>query len=143
MTLSDTFIVEKWRPELLAFVESQVDILFANEAEIMSLFQTDFDAAVAALRERVETAGVTRSEKGSVVLSGGDTVSVPADPVEKVLDTTGAGDQYAAGFLYGLASGRLPEVCGRLGSIAAAEVIAHYGPRPQVSLAELVRAAGL
>ena len=144
LTLSDAFVVERWRDALLAFLDEEVDLLFANEVEVNALFQTqDFDAAMRALRSRVAMAAVTRGPAGSVILSDGALAEVAAEPVQKVVDTTGAGDQYAAGFLYGLAQGRALPDCGRLGSIAAAEVIAHYGPRPQTSLAELARAAGL
>jgi sugar/nucleoside kinase (ribokinase family) len=144
LTLSDGFVVERWRAHLLPFIEGDVDILFANEAEICALFQTsDFEAACEAVAGLVETAAVTRSEKGSVVIANGDLQHVAAVPVEKVVDTTGAGDQYAAGFLFGHAKGRSLLDCGRLGALAAAEVISHYGPRPQVSLAELARKNGL
>ena len=144
ITLSDAFVVERHRPALLDFIETQVDLVFANEAEITSLFQTaDFDSAAAEIRARVQVAALTRSEKGSVVIAGDQTHLVPASPVEKVVDTTGAGDQYAAGFLFGLASGRPLPVCGRLGALAAAEVISHYGPRPQVSLKALAAEQGI
>ena len=144
LTLSDAFVVDRHREALLGFIESEVDVLFANEVEIKSLFQTDdFDVAASAVRGIARIAAVTRSEKGSVVISGAGSHPVPAAPVEKVVDTTGAGDQYAAGFCFGLAQGRSLEVCGRLGSLAAAEVIAHYGPRPQVSLQTLAAQAGL
>jgi sugar/nucleoside kinase (ribokinase family) len=142
LTLSDTFVVEGHRAELLSFL-SDIDILFANEAELCSLFECGFDEAIERLRTQVRAAGITRSEKGSVAVTAGETVEVPAFPVEHVIDTTGAGDQYAAGFLFGRTHGRSPTDCARLGHIAAAEVIAHYGPRPQTSLAELARAAGL
>jgi len=142
LTLSDSFVAERHRAALLGFIEGQVDLLFANESEICALFETDFDAAVAALRGRVELAAVTRGAQGSVVLDGTAAVSVAAEPVEKVVDTTGAGDQYAAGFMFGLSRDRPLEACGRLGSLAAAEVISHYGPRPQVSLKELAEARG-
>jgi sugar/nucleoside kinase (ribokinase family) len=143
LTLSDTFVADRHRDSLLPFIAEGVDILFANEDELTSLFQTDFDAALEQVRGRVKIAAVTRSEKGSVVVQGAETHVVPAYPVEKVVDTTGAGDQYAAGFMYGLANGRPLEVCGRLGSLAAAEVISHYGPRPQTPLKELAAAKGL
>ena len=143
LTLSDAFVVERHRGALLGFIENQVDILFANEAEITALFQCDFGAAVTAVRSIAKIAAITRSEHGSVVVSSAKTHAVPAAPVEKVVDTTGAGDQSAAGFLFGLARGRPLEDCGRLGSMAAAEVISHYGPRPQVSLKELAAAQGL
>lgn len=144
MTLSDPFVVERHREDLLAFIDRGVDLLFANEDEAKSLFRTDdFDRAVSQLRGRVKIAAVTRSEKGSVALTASDTFTVPAAAVEKVVDTTGAGDQYAAGFMLGLAGGRPLGDCARLGSIAAAEVISHYGPRPQVSLRDLVAREGL
>jgi len=144
ITLSDSFVVERHRDALLGFIETQCDIVFANASEVRALFQTtDFDAAVQALAGKVEIAAVTRSEHGSVVASNGQLHEISAFPVEKVVDTTGAGDQYAAGFLYGLAQGRPLPVCGQLGSLAAAEVIAHYGPRPQVNLRDLAAQNGL
>ena len=144
ITLSDAFVVERHREALLGFIDSQVDIVFGNEVELASLFQTDdFDAAAAAMAGRARIAAITRSEAGSVVLAGDQRIAVPAVAVQKVVDTTGAGDQYAAGFLFGLARGRPLNVCGRLGSLAAAEVISHYGPRPQTSLRDLAAAAGL
>jgi sugar/nucleoside kinase (ribokinase family) len=144
LTLSDSFVVERHRGALQGFINSEVDILFANEAEITSLFETtDFDAAVRAVRGRAKIAAITRSEHGSVVVAGDAIHQIEAAGVEKVVDTTGAGDQYAAGFLFGLAQGRSLDYCGRLGSLAAAEVISHYGPRPQVSLKDLATAAGL
>ncbi|MFC3071262.1 adenosine kinase [Phenylobacterium soli] len=143
LTLSDSFVVERHRGALLGFIENQVDLLFANEAEVTALFETSsFDEAVNALRERVTLAAVTRSEHGSVILTKGERLTVAAEPVEKVVDTTGAGDQYAAGFMFGLARGRPLQLCGKLGSLAAAEVISHYGPRPQVSLKELAASKG-
>jgi sugar/nucleoside kinase (ribokinase family) len=143
LTLSDGFVVERHREALLGFIDSQVDLLFANEVEATALFQTaSFDEAVAALAKRVKLAAVTRSEKGSVVISSDGTVAIPAEPVEKVVDTTGAGDQYAAGFMFGLARGKPLTACGGLASLAAAEVISHYGPRPQVPLRELAAAKG-
>ncbi len=143
LTLSDGFVVERHREALLGFIESQVDLLFANEVEATALFQTDsFETAVAALRERVKLAAVTRGAQGSVILSEGERLSVAAAPVEKVVDTTGAGDQYAAGFMFGFSRGRPLQDCGRLASLAAAEVISHYGPRPQVPLKELAAAKG-
>lgn len=144
ITLSDGFVVERHRDALLGFLETQVDLVFANDTEIKSLFQTeDFDAAVAALQAKVKICAVTRGAEGSVVTGGGETYAVKAFPVEKVVDTTGAGDQYAAGFMYGLATGRPLNVCGQLGSLAAAEVISHYGPRPLVSLKDLAASKGL
>jgi sugar/nucleoside kinase (ribokinase family) len=144
LTLSDAFVVHRHREALLAFIDSQVDVLLANEAELTALFQTeDFDVAVQALGGRPRLAAVTRGAQGSVILAGDERIAIPAAPVEKVVDTTGAGDQYAAGFLFGLARGRSLDACGRLGALAAAEVISHYGPRPQVSLQDLALTAGL
>ena len=143
LTLSDGFVVERHRAGLMGFIEGQVDLLFANESEISALFQTDdFDQAVEALRPHVKLAAITRGAAGSVILSQGERLSVRAQPVEKVVDTTGAGDQYAAGFMFGLSRGRPLQQCGQLGSLAAAEVISHYGPRPQVSLKDLAAARG-
>lgn len=144
ITLSDTFVVSRWRTELLEFIEQSADIVLANEAELGALFETeDFDAACDQLAGMVEVAAVTRGAEGSVVIKGDERVSVAAFPVDKVVDTTGAGDQYAAGFLLGLARGLSLEDCGKLGSLAAAEVIAHWGPRPMTSLSELARDKGL
>ncbi|MDR3513111.1 MAG: adenosine kinase [Caulobacteraceae bacterium] len=144
LSLSDAFVVDRHRGGLQGFIDTEVDVLFANEAEITSLFQTDdFDAAVAAVRGRARIAAVTCGAKGSVIVAGDTIHKIEAAPVEKVVDTTGAGDQYAAGFLFGLAQGRSLDYCGRLGSLAAAEVISHYGPRPQVSLKDLATVAGL
>ena len=143
LTLSDGFVVERHRAALMGFIENQVDLLFANDSEICALFQTDdFDAAVERLRTRVDLAAVTRGAAGSVILSQGERLTVKAEPVEKVVDTTGAGDQYAAGFMFGLSRGRPLQQCGQLASLAAAEVISHYGPRPQVSLKDLAAAKG-
>jgi sugar/nucleoside kinase (ribokinase family) len=144
ITLSDTFVVARWRAELLAFIEASADIVFANDSELTALFETDdFDAAADKLASMVEVAAVTRGAEGSVILSGDQTVAVAAFPVDKVLDTTGAGDQYAAGVLLGLARGLSFEDAGKLGSLAASEVIAHWGPRPMTSLEQLARKAGL
>ena len=146
ITLSDSFVVHRWRAELLAFIEASADIVLANEAELHALFDTeDFDHAAAHLGRIVEVAAVTRGPKGSVVFGGGgaERVEIAAVPVDRVVDTTGAGDQYAAGFLLGLARGLPLEDAGKLGSLAAAEVIAHWGPRPMVSLEQLAKDAGL
>ena len=144
LTLSDAFVVDRHRGALLGFIEDQVDILFANEDEICSLFQTDdFGIAAKAMRGKVKIAALTRGAKGSVVLSDTGSCVIDAKPVAKVVDTTGAGDQYAAGFLFGLANGRSLEACARLGGLAAAEVIGHYGPRPGVSLRDLAATRGL
>jgi sugar/nucleoside kinase (ribokinase family) len=144
LTLSDAFVVDRHRAGLVAFTGAEVDVLFANSDEITSLFETgDFDAAVAAIRGRCSIAAVTRGEKGSVIVTRDQIHEIEAVPVEKVVDTTGAGDQYAAGFLFGLAKGLSLPHAGRLGSLCASEVISHYGPRPQVSLKDLAAKAGL
>jgi len=139
LTLSDAFCVDRWRDEFLHLMRSRtVDLIFANEAELHSLYQTaDFDAAVAALRADIDVAVVTRSEKGCLVLGPDGVEAVPAFPVERVVDTTGAGDLFAAGFLSGLARGADDRTCGRLGALCAAEVIQHLGARPETSLATL------
>ncbi len=144
ITLSDAFVIDRHRAALVGFIESQVDVLFANEAEIVSLYQAkSFEAAMAAIGGRAKIAALTRGEQGSVVVAGGEMHEIAAFPVQKVVDTTGAGDQYAAGFLFGLARGRSLPLCGALGSMAASEVISHYGPRPQTSLKDLAAKAGL
>ena len=144
ITLSDTFVVARWRAELLDFIEQSADIVLANEAELGALFQTDdFDAAADKLAAIVEIAAVTRGEHGSVVIRGEERVAVAACPVDKVVDTTGAGDQYAAGFLLGLSRGLPLADAAALGSLAASEVIAHWGPRPMVKLSDLAATNGL
>ncbi len=145
LSLSDAFCVDRWRGEFLDLMRTgTVDLIFANEAELHSLYQTsDFDTAVAALRSDVGTAVVTRSEKGCIVLGPDGIEAVPAFPVERVVDTTGAGDLFAAGFLSGLARGADDRTCGRLGALAAAEVIGHLGARPETSLRDLARENGL
>lgn len=138
VTLSDSFCVERHRASFLHLVEHHIDVLFANEAEIVSLYETkDIGDALAAARAVCPVVAVTRSERGSIVTAGPETHTVRAEPVAKVVDTTGAGDQYAAGFLYGLAKGLPLAECGRLGSVAAAEVISHMGPRPETNLRKL------
>lgn len=139
LTLSDSFCVERHRDDFLALVEHEIDILFANEAEICALYQVDdFDSALARVKGHCEIAALTRSAQGSVVATGDETHTVDAAPVPTgVVDTTGAGDQYAAGFLYGFTHGYDPDTCGRLGALAAAEVISHLGPRPAVVLRDL------
>ncbi len=138
LTLSDPFCVDRHRVAFLDLVRHHVDILFANEAEICALYQvTDFDTALARVRGHCEVAALTRSARGSVLVSDGALHVVKADPVETVVDTTGAGDLYAAGVLYGLSHGLDLPSCGRLGSLAAAEVIAHVGARPMTPLAQL------
>ncbi|WP_205574590.1 adenosine kinase [Indioceanicola profundi] len=137
LSLSDAFCVHRHHESFLDLVAGHVDILFANETEICALYGTDFDGALRAVRGHCETAVLTRSEKGAVVLSGDDIVAVPAEPVEKVVDTTGAGDLFAAGFLHGYTTGRDLATCARLGAISAAEIISHYGARAQVDLKTL------
>ena len=144
LTLSDSFCVDRHRESFLHLLKSHVDILFANELELLSLYQTnDFDQALTFLQADTAVAAVTRSEKGSVVIGGGEPIRVAAEPVANVIDTTGAGDQYAAGFLYGIANEMPLATCARLGHIAAAEVISHIGPRPQTSYRDLATKAGI
>jgi sugar/nucleoside kinase (ribokinase family) len=137
LTLSDSFCVDRHRPEWRTLVEDEVDILFANEAEICALYECDFDRAMQSVRERCRVAALTRSEHGSVIVSGDATEVVPAHPVEWLVDTTGAGDLYASGFLHAYTRGSDLETCARLGSLAAAEVISHLGARPEANLSEL------
>jgi adenosine kinase len=145
LTLSDAFCVDRWRDEFLGLVRAgTVDLLFANAAELHSLYQTaDFDTALAALRGEARLAVVTRSENGCVVVSRDQVLAVPAAPVERVVDTTGAGDLFAAGFLYGVSQGAGHERAASLGALAAAEVIQHLGARPETSLKALAQERGL
>ncbi len=132
LTLSDSFCVDRFRTEFLELAEHHVDILFANEAEILALYQTaTFDDALQRVRAHCDVAALTRSEKGSVVVTRDDVHVIDAVPGVSVVDTTGAGDAYAAGFLYGYTNGHDLAVCGRLGCAMAAEVISHYGARPE------------
>jgi sugar/nucleoside kinase (ribokinase family) len=141
LSLSDAFCVDRHRDEFRAFVRDGVDILFANESEITALYQTTtFEDAAALAARDVALAALTRGGSGSVLIANGTHHRVPVSPVTKVVDTTGAGDLYAAGVLFGLARGLPVDVTGRLGSMAAAEVISHVGARPEVNLAELARA---
>jgi fructokinase len=140
ITLSDPFCVARHRAAFRDFVAKDADILFANEAELLSLYETaDLAAAIARVRQEVALAAITRSEKGSLIIAGEATVEVAAVPT-KVVDTTGAGDAYAAGFLAALAAGKELAECGRWGSVAAAEAISHFGARPQADLRALVAA---
>ncbi|KJS45183.1 MAG: carbohydrate kinase [Rhodospirillaceae bacterium BRH_c57] len=140
LSLSDPFCVERHREEFLELIDGFVDILFANEAELKALYELDdFDAAVAQVRGHAEVAAVTRGAKGSVVITGGDVLAVPVDAVDRVVDTTGAGDLYAAGFLFGYTRGYELAECARIGGIAAGEVISHVGPRPEKPLADLIK----
>jgi sugar/nucleoside kinase (ribokinase family) len=144
LTLSDAFCVDRHRAEFLDLVRNSVDILFANESEVTSLYETSsFDEAARRAQADTRLAALTRSEKGSLILGDGKAIQIPAAPVAAVVDTTGAGDLYAAGFLYGVARGLPLETAGRLGSLAAAEVISHVGARPQVGLAELAQTRGV
>lgn len=144
LSLSDPFCVGRYRDEFRELVRNHVDILFANEDEIISLYQTaSFDEAVAAFRAEGKLGALTRSEKGSVIVQGAETHVVPVHPVEHLVDTTGAGDLYAAGFLFGITRGRSLVDSARIASIAAAEIISHVGARPETSLKDLVAKAGL
>ena len=145
LTLSDSFCVDRYRDEFLDLMrKGTVDLIFANEAELHSLYQTsDFDTALTQLRKDTKLGVVTRSEKGCVVASKDGVVAVPAFPIQKMVDTTGAGDLFAAGFLFGLVRNAGHETAGRLGALAAAEVIQHIGARPQTSLKELAQQNGL
>ena len=135
LSLSDPFCVDRHRADFRDLVDGHVDILFANESEICALYEVEgFDQALQEVRGRCKLAVLTRSEKGSVILSDGEVHVVDAEPVAHVVDTTGAGDLYAAGFLHGYTQGRGLYDCGRMGAIAAAEVISHYGARPEAAL---------
>jgi sugar/nucleoside kinase (ribokinase family) len=143
LSLSDPFCVERHRGELVALVEEHVDILFANEREACALYQVEHvEQAMERLRGRCELAAVTLSERGSLILAGDRTYAVAATRVERVIDTTGAGDLYAAGFLHGYTTGKSPELCGKLGALCAAEVISHFGARPEASLRTLAAGVG-
>ena len=140
LSLSDAFCVDRHRQAFRDFVKTGVDILFANEQEIKSLYETSsFDDAAKMAAADTQLAALTRSSAGSVIVSGRKTISIPVHPVAKVVDTTGAGDLYAAGFLYGIAHGKDLATAGRLGSLAAAEIIGHIGARPEQSLATLAQ----
>jgi sugar/nucleoside kinase (ribokinase family) len=139
ITLSDSFCVHRYRAEFRDLIRNKVDILFGNEAEITALYEVDtFERALAEARKEGKIAALTRSEKGSVVIKDGETWEVPAAPVAKVVDTTGAGDLYAAGFLFGFTRGKPLAECARLGGLAAAEVISHVGARPEQALKTLI-----
>lgn len=139
LTLSDSFCVDRHRADFRALVTDSVDLLFGNEDELLSLYELDsFDDAIVALRGECDMAAITRGSAGCLVVTADELIEVAAVPVERVVDTTGAGDLFAAGFLHGLTAGRDLAECGRLGSIAAAEVISHVGPRPLVELHTLL-----
>lgn len=141
LSLSDPFCVGRHRAAFRDLIEGHIDILFANEEEAKSLYEVEtLEEVYPILSKKCEIVAITRSEKGSVILNGESVTEVNAVPVAKVVDTTGAGDVYAAGFLFGYTEGKDMAECGRLGSIAAAEVISHVGPRPLVVLKELMAA---
>lgn len=145
LTLSDSFCVGRYRAEFLELMKSRtVDLVFANESELLALYETsDFDAALGQLRDDALLAAVTRSEKGCVVASKAGVVSVPAVPIENFVDATGAGDLFAAGFLFALARGADHKNCAELGGLAASEVIQHIGARPQTALPALAASKGI
>jgi len=141
LSLSDAFCVDRHRASFQELVDGHVDVLFANEVEICSLYESEtFEAAVEQVRGRCQVAALTRSEQGSVVLSGDETLHIPPYRLGDLVDTTGAGDLYAAGFLYGYTRGDSLERCGQLGSLCAGQVVTQLGPRPQASLPDLVAA---
>ena len=139
LTLSDSFCVDRHRSDFMALIKNDIDILFCNEFELQSLYQTSsYEEALGKLRHDCEFGAVTRDKRGSVVINGDDVVHIEPEPVDQVVDATGAGDMYAAGFLYGFTRGMKIEDCGRLGSLSASEVITHVGPRPLVQLSSLI-----
>lgn len=139
LTLSDSFCVDRHRDDFLSLVKNDIDILFANEDELKALYQVEsINDGLHQLRDDCEFAAVTRNEHGSVVIDGNEVVIIDAEPVDSVVDATGAGDMYAAGFLYGFVRGKSIEQCGKIGSIVASEVITHMGPRPLVPLTTVV-----
>lgn len=139
LSLSDSFCVDRHRADFLTLVQDQVDILFANEDEVTALYETpSIEAAVEAARADCALACITRGAQGSLIVTPSEIHTIEAGPVQRLVDTTGAGDQYAAGVLYGLTQGYSSAEAGRIGSLAAAEVIDHLGPRPQVVLSTLL-----
>jgi sugar/nucleoside kinase (ribokinase family) len=137
LTLSDPFCVSRHREEFLELIKAEVDVLFANEDEITMLYEVDnFDEAARRIDADCEIAALTRGAQGSVVIGGGKQHLIPAEPIDRVIDTTGAGDLYAAGVLYGITHGLDLDTAGRLGSKGAAEVISHLGARPERSLTD-------
>jgi len=140
LTLSDVFCVEGYRADFQALLAEHVDLVFGNENEVCALYQTDLDSAMAELAKHACTSVVTRSAAGAVVIEGGRHHVVAAEPATRVLDTTGAGDLFAGGFMAAMVEGRSLPDCARVGCIAAAEIIGHYGARPEVDLKALVKA---
>lgn len=141
LTLSDSFCVNRHRQDFLDLITKDINILFANEFEIMALFETDnLDEAMDAIRGQCDITAITRSEQGSIIVNKNDTHIIQPSVVKQVVDTTGAGDQYAAGFLYGLTTGQNLETCGRYATLAASEVISHIGPRPAIDYKEFLAA---
>ena len=138
-SLSDTFCVDRYRDEFLDLLLGSVDILFANESELLSLYETSvLNDAIAHARSHCQIVAITRGDHGSIVASGQESYQIPAETVSNVVDTTGAGDLYAAGFLYGLSrSLPLPE-CGKIASVAATQIISHYGARPKITLSDFL-----
>jgi len=143
ITMSDVFCVDRHRDSFIHLIRTHCDLVFANEAELLAIYETtDFDKAVSQIRKDSQIAAITRSSKGSVIVSGADTWEAPVAPAH-VVDATGAGDQYAAGVLYGVTHGlSLPEAAA-LGNLCAGEVISHIGPRPELNLRDLAVKAGL
>ncbi len=143
LTLSDSFCVNRYRSEFLELIENHIDILFANEAEIMALFEvTNLQEAADRIAAICDLTAITLGEKGSLIVRDNQRIEIPAVTPTQLVDTTGAGDAYAAGFLFGLTEGKSLEDCGHLASLAASEVISHMGPRPQASLKELSQSRG-
>ena len=135
-SLSDRFCVEGHRPEFKRLIDEHCDLVFANESEVQALYETeDFNSAAQQLANAVEISCITRGAKGSIICAKGEVIEIGSAPVDRVIDTTGAGDLYAAGFLYGYTRGLALGECGRIAALAAGEVISHIGPRPQVKLA--------
>jgi len=144
LSLSDAFCVDRHRDDFRKLVREDADIVFANEKEITALYEVNsFEEAVSAVHRDCELAALTRSEEGSVIVAPDEVIAVEAAPVASVVDATGAGDLYSAGFLYGVTGGLSLNACGQLGSLAAAEVISHLGARPEQSLHDLAKAKGL
>jgi sugar/nucleoside kinase (ribokinase family) len=142
LTLSDSFCVDRHREDFMNLIKSDIDILFANDMELMALFETDnLDDALQAVQSFCAISAITRADKGSIILHDNEKTVINVERVSKVIDSTGAGDQYAAGFLYGLTQGKSMNECGQYASMAASEVISHIGPRPNITYKDLIKAA--